>query len=109
VHEIASGSTATAMTAVIVSDDVKCFVDALSEDLDDSSTRDYLELLGADESHDFEVKGSAFARLTPWLRESKVLEENDAFFRDTVLKTICGFLNTRGGVLVVGCARVRQA
>ncbi len=102
VHEIAGGSNATAMTTVIVSDDVKCFVDALPEDLDDSSTRDYLELLSADESHDFEVKGSAFARLTPWLRENKELEENDAFFRDTILKTICGFLNTRGGVLVIG-------
>jgi Putative DNA-binding domain len=102
VHEIAGGASASAMTSVIVSDDVKCFVDALPEELDDSSTRNYRELLAADESHDFEVKGSAFAMLTPWLQKRKDLEENDSFFRDTILKTICGFLNTRGGVLVVG-------
>lgn len=102
IHEIAGGMDAAARTSVIVSDDVKCFVDAMPEGLDDGSTRDYLELLSTDESHDFEVKGSAFARLTPWLQEGKDLEESDGFFRDTILKTICGFLNARGGVLVVG-------
>lgn len=109
IHEIAGGSNASAMTSVIVSDDVKCFVDALPEDLDDSSTRDYLALLGVDESHDFEVKGSAFAMLSPWLNEGKDLKENDSFFRDTILKTICGFLNTRGGVLVIGALECDKA
>ena len=102
IHEIAGGADASATTFAIVSDDVKCFVDALPEDFDDSSTRDYLELLASDESHDFEVKGSVSARLTPWLNEGKDLKENSSFFRDTILKTICGFLNTRGGVLVIG-------
>jgi hypothetical protein len=102
IHEIAGGVGANAMTSVIVSDDVKCFVDALPEGLDEGATKSYLELLSADESYDFEVKGSAFARLAPWLQKGKELEENDSFFRDTILKTICGFLNARGGVLVVG-------
>jgi len=101
IHEIAGGADATAMTSVIVSDDVKCFVDALPEYLDDRATRNYMELLSGDESRDFEVKGSAFAPIVPWL-EGKGLEENGSFFRKTILKTICGFLNTRGGVLVVG-------
>ncbi|HWF32016.1 MAG TPA: ATP-binding protein [Solirubrobacteraceae bacterium] len=101
IHEIAGGADATAMTSVIVSDDVKCFVDALPEYLDDRATRNYIELLSGDESRDFEVKGSAFAPVVPWL-EGKELKENGSFFRKTILKTICGFLNTRGGVLVVG-------
>jgi hypothetical protein len=102
IHQIAGGVDATAMTSVIVSDDVKCFVDAIPEDLDETSTRHYLELLGDSEAYDFEAKGSAFTRLAPWLQEGKDLEETDGFFRDTILKTVCGFLNSRGGTLVIG-------
>jgi hypothetical protein len=102
IREIVGAANASTMTSVIVSDDVRCFADSLLEEIDEESQRDFLELLSADESRDFEAKGSALAPVRPWLYEDKPLEEDSTFFRETILKTIAGFLNSRGGTLVVG-------
>lgn len=65
-------------------------------------------LLEREESRDFEVKGSAFAPLDPWLDralddpEDACLLEAAGFFRDTIAKSITAMLNTAGGILLVG-------
>jgi hypothetical protein len=108
VREIVGAARASTMTSVIVSDDVKCFADALPEDEPSDAMREVLDLLGDDEARDFEVKGSALARLDPWLYKDQPLESDHGFFRDTILKTIAGFLNTRGGVLVLGALETNK-
>jgi hypothetical protein len=108
IRETVGAAGASTMTSVIVSHDVKCFSDALTEDEPSDSAREVLELLRSDETRDFEVKGSALARLDPWLNKGEKLADDHGFFRGTILKTIGGFLNARGGILVVGALETKD-
>lgn len=57
--------------------------------------------LSRGESDDLEFKGSAFVDLKKWLHSGK-LERNDKVTNEGALKAIVGFLNARGGILVLG-------
>ncbi len=66
------------------------------------------QLLERDEDEAFEIKGSAFAPLKPWLSRpaeaagDEGLAESRGFFAKSVAKTVVAFLNTKGGILLIG-------
>ena len=70
------------------------------------------EFLDREEASNFEVKGSAFAPLEPWLNrpvdapEEYGLKEDKAFFCDTIVRAIVAMLNTVGGDILIGALEV---
>lgn len=70
------------------------------------------EFLDREEASNFEAKGSAFAPLEPWLNrevdapEKAGLEEDKAFFCDTIVRAIVAMLNTEGGIILIGALEV---
>jgi hypothetical protein len=63
---------------------------------------DIEDLLQDGESARVEFKGSAFSPLNDWLNHGKELREEEGFAVRTILKSIGSFLNSGGGILVIG-------
>jgi hypothetical protein len=70
------------------------------------------EFLDCEEGDTFEAKGSAFAPLEPWLNrrvkapEEEGLQEDRAFFCETIARTVVAMLNTKGGTILIGALEV---
>jgi hypothetical protein len=108
VRDAVAVAGARTMTLVAVSDDFHCFHDAIPSSTARSASTHHLELLQGSEGQYFEVKGTAFADIDPWLREDKPLEEHDWIPLRGILKSITGFLNSGGGTLVIGALEIED-
>lgn len=64
--------------------------------------------LSGEESGQLEFKGSAFVDIKRWVLGDGKLERSDKVVNEGVLKSIVGFLNARGGKLVVGILEARK-
>jgi hypothetical protein len=95
-------------TYPIVSQDLVCFTDRLPPAVVQPAPTDIKALLEGPETSTFEIKGSAFTPLDPWLVEGKMPSESDGFCVDTIAKEVVAFLNTGGGSLVVGALETKR-
>jgi len=71
-------------------------------------SRTITDLLRLEESTTLEVKGSAFTPLDDWLFKGEDQRESDSFFHKSVIKTVCGFLNSEGGSIVIGALETNR-
>jgi schlafen family protein len=65
----------------------------------------YLEAI---ETDTLEVKGSAFVNLDSWLRKGGRPQKSEAILEEGVLKALVGFLNAKGGTIVIGAVEAKQ-
>lgn len=107
IGEVIRDMHARVATYPIVSDELLCFADRLPPAVVRPRHTNVAGLLQEAESHELEVKGSAFSPLDGWLYKGSVPLENNSFCVKTVCKEVVGFLNAGGGSIVVGALETR--
>lgn len=103
---VAPIAEARTTTFPVVSEDFLSFQDEVA--LEEADRVDVEALLRGHETSVFEIKGSLFSPLNPWLEHGKELEESKEMPLKGVLKAIVGLLNSMGGTIVVGAVEEQR-